>query len=209
MNELFETAYDFVDTKTKKSKEMSKLAKEISIEQNVDISDVKLYKDMIHYKGLGWVNNNPIGQPDPNVRFKDRVSPCFRKIASIIAVAKEFGDMEILEDYFEAMRKLGIEITVRDIPDNSERKAAVEDRMQIMSDLQGVICHNANKLRDMGEKAELDKLCPKNKFKDLSESYYKVKNDIKVEDRLQKQATDNIMHNHGIEEVIKEKSELI
>lgn len=206
MNKLLEEAMPFVENKTKASKEMSNVSKQVREITHFDSEDISLYKDILHYKSLGWTDT-PISKPDPSVQFKDRVSPCFRRLSEIVRVCKAFGDMEILEDYFKAMKDIGIEIIVKEIPDNSQTYNDTKDLMARMDKLQGVICHNANQLRDMGEKAEEELLCPKGKFKELAESKYRLEANPNVAEGLHKIVADNLLHNHGITEVLEEENE--
>lgn len=206
MNKMFEEAMPFVENKTMASKEMSAVSRVVKSITHYDSEDITAYKDMIHYKGLGWVDNNPIGAPNPAVRFKDRVSPCFRRLSEIIRILKEFGDLELINEYREALSKQGIEIVIHDVPDNSLVQNSVKDLMKRMDNLQGVICQNANNLRDMGEDAEKENLCPKTKFKELAESYYKAKHAKDVREGLHKTMAENLLHNNGISEVLVENT---
>lgn len=208
MNKLFEDAMPYVENKTRASKEMSRVAKQVREITHYDLEDISLYKDMLHYKGLGWTDT-PLTKPDPDVRFKDRVSPCFRRLVDLVRVAKEFGDVEILKEYLSAMHDIGIDIIIRDIPDNTKVYNETKDLMEVMNKLQGKICFNANQLRDMGDKAEEEKLCPKTKFKRLAECRYKLEDDENghVKDGLHDVVADNLLHNHGIQEVLEDVNE--
>lgn len=208
MNKLFEDAMPYVENKTKASKEMSRVAKQVREITHYDLEDISLYKDMLHYKGLGWTET-PLTKPDPDVRFKDRISPCFRRLVDLVRVAKEFGDVEILNEYLKAMHDKGIDITIRDIPDNTKIYNETKYLMSEMDKLQGKICHSANILRDMGIQAEEEKLCPKSKFKELAESKYRLTNDEsgRVAEGLHDVVADNLLHNHGIEEVLEDEDE--
>lgn len=208
MNKLFEEAMPYVENKTKASKEMSRVAKQVKEITHYELDDINLYKDMIHYKGLGWTGT-PLTKPDPEVKFKDRVSPCFRRLVDLVRVAKEFGDMDILKDYLNALHDLGIDITIRDIPDNKQIYNETKDLMTQMDRLQGKICHAANELRDMGVQAEEEQLCPKSKFKELAESKYKLADDESghIKDTLHDLVADNLLHNHGIQEVLEDDNE--
>lgn len=207
MNKLFEEALPFVEAKSQASKEMSRVSKHVKDITHYDSEDITTYKDMIHYKSLGWTDT-PITRPDPAVKFKDRVSPCFRRLTELVRIAKAFGDVDILKEYIDACKEVGVEIIIHDIPDNSGIYDETKDLMHQMDKLQGIVCQNANKLRDMGEQAEEETLCPKGKFKELAESYYKRKCEEKdVSDALHKTLTDNLLHNNGIKEVLEENTE--
>ena len=206
MNKLFEEAMPYAENKAQASKEMSSVSKMVKNITHYDSEDITAYKDMIHYKGLGWVDDNPIGAPNPSVRFKDRVSPCFRRLSEIVRILKEFGDLGLITEYLDALKKQGIEVVIHNIPDNHEVKDSVNDLMARMDSLQGVICQNANKLRDMGDVAEAEGLCPKSKFKDLAEVYYKkVYKNKDVAEPLHKTLSENLLHNNGITTVLEEE----
>lgn len=201
MHKLFEDALPYCEEKSKASIQMSQVQKSVKEITHYPSEDITLYKDIIHYKGLGWTETS-ISPPDPTVKFKDRVSPTFRKLAEIIRVCKEFGDMDILKEYFEDMKKLGIIIKVEDIPDNRKVQENVKDLMAQMDALQGTICHNANMLRDMGVEAEEAGLCPKGEFKELAEDNYSIIHGADKSDQLHDKVCKNLLHNHGIGEVL-------
>jgi len=206
MYKVLEEAMEYVEAKANASRDLSSVVKQIKEITHYDSEDIHLYKDVIHYKGLGWTET-PITKPDPTVDFKDRVSPCFRKLSEIVRVCKEFGNIGILNDYIEAMKEVGIDITIRDIPDN---KRVYDDTLNLVNEmdrLQTVICKNANELRDMGEEAEQENFCPKSKFKDLAESKYRLEKNASVEDGLHKLFAENLFHNKGISAILGEEVE--
>lgn len=201
MHKLFEEAMPYCEEKNRAAANMSETAKCVKEITRYPLDDINLYKDIIHYKGLGWTETS-ISQPDPLVKFKDRVSPTFRKLAEIVRVCKEFGDMDILKEYIDDMKAIGIEIIVHDIPFMKDVQENVKGYMEQMDALQGTICHNANMLRDMGIRAEEEGICPKSEFKDLAEDNYMIRHGVDKSEKLHDRVCTNLLHNKGIMDVL-------
>ena len=83
----------------------------ISKETKVDKMHIYKYKDMRYYYGRGWTESS-ISKPDPDEKFKDRVSPCFRRLVEIVEILREVGDLKLLEKYLADVAGKGIHIQI-------------------------------------------------------------------------------------------------
>lgn len=206
-------AQPLVEGKVQKIKSQSEIAESASDEFKISKVAIWKYKDYSYYKGRGWTTS-PIAKPDSDEKFKDKISPCFRRLLDIVNTCKTCGDLTILDDYLEAMEKVGITITINPAGLNQINQEDFQSRIEGMKDLQKGICENADALRDMGPAAEEDKLCKSTRFKKLAEEYYKLSSNCseikkqKIRDDMKDEVIGNLLNNRGVETVIGERQAL-
>lgn len=184
-------------------KDQSNIAEGLSDQLHISKVAVWKYKDYKYYKGRGWTKSS-ISKPDPDEKFKDRVSPCFRKLLDIVKTCKHVGDLSILREYITDMAKEGIHITID--PDNLNfvDQSTFQEGIDDMCDIQANICATADAVRDMGPEAENINLCKSTRFKRLAEEYYKLNSNRsdekkeKTRDNLKDEYAANLLNNKGI-----------
>ena len=203
MNRTLIDAQTFIGRKNVAHADQKEVCKHLSKSTSIPMPDLYKYKDMVYYKGRGWANNNSIEPPVQGEDFKDRVSPCFRRLYEIVSILKSVNDLELLDKYLSDMRAVGIDIRID--PDGVNvgiDKETVSEGVKSMCDLQKIICENADTVRDMGESAEEEGLCPKGRFKGLAEDYYKIQQGKDLEDKLHDVIANNLSHNHGVQVIL-------
>jgi hypothetical protein len=180
-----EESNDIFERKRDASKQMNLVAKETAKAQGIEKSILKRCSDYLHYRGMGFLNNDPL-EKDPEEKFPDRVSPTFRKLKEIIEDLTAVGHLDFLDLYLDAMRKHGIDIKIDmgevRVKDIDETWQAIEN----MSGFQGTICELADQLND--EKAPIAEeinFTPKNEFKKVLNFYNKKTSGKDVDDSYQ------------------------
>lgn len=209
-------AQDLCDKKAKSWKAQREICVATAKQVKIDKMHLYKYKDMKYYYGRGWTET-AISKPDSTEKFKDRVSPCFRRLLEIVNILREVGDHYLLQEYLSALEDEGIEINidwdhVTETPVlMGQSKELVKQAVEDMCKLQRGICESADNIRELGPTAEAEGLCPAGRFKGLAEDYYKmsVKPEAveKVVDRRTKDLSKNLLDNHGIEMLIGKSEE--
>jgi hypothetical protein len=190
-SELLEVSYDILKEKRSNTKQMGMIAGDVAKSQKIEKPVMLRCKDYSYYRGRGWLIGNPL-ELDPQEKFKDRVSPTFKKLLQIIDDLYAIGQEHMLDAYFDAMKANGVEINVtgktQRVNDKDETWAAIEN----MSGFQVNICNLADELNfGATEVAENIDFCPKKEFKGVL-SLYEKKTDEKdsVDDTYQNKVTE-------------------
>jgi hypothetical protein len=172
-SKLMEEAHEIFLEKKEASKQMNLVAKETAKAQGIEKPILVRCKDYLHYRGMGWMNNDPL-EKDPEEKFPDRVSPTFRKLVQIVEDLTAVGRLDFLDLYLDALRKKGIDIKIDigdpRVKDIDETWQAIEN----MSGFQTTICQLADEINDeKAPQAEEINLVPENEFKKLLGFYAK------------------------------------
>jgi len=192
-------------------KDQSAKAEDIATEHHLSKSAIWKYKDYTYYKGMGWTETS-VSKPDPDEKFKDRVSPTFRKLLDIVNTCKACGDLDILKEYLTDMEAAGVKIIIDDSNVNNIDQESFQKGIKVMCDIQHDICETADVIADIGPQAEKTGLCKANRFKGLAEDYYKLNSPrseekkIRITERLHSEVARNLLNNRGIDIVTGEKS---
>ena len=206
MNELILETQSNVERQEEAIKEKQRLVKEVAHHYHIDRDVIYAYADYLHYSGNAWEEGNPLKLVSGE-HVKDKISPTFIKLLNIINVLRDVSDLEFLRPYLTALREHGIDIKI--VPhDSLSDKTFLEDNMALIEEQQCIICEESHFLKYKGEEAEENQFSTKNKFKELTESYYKINNGIKSEkviNKLTKDMFKNHINNNGISEIIGEQ----
>ena len=203
-------AQAIIDEKEDYIKQQSSKADDISQEHHLSKVAVWKYKDYSYYKGRGWTKSS-ITKPDPDEKFKDRVSPCFRKLLDIVNTCKHVGDLSILDDYLHDMEAAGIRITIDTSDVNNVDQESFQQGISEMCKLQKGVCESADAIRDIGPEAEKANLCKSARFKKLAEQYHKLSSccgeDKKenVRDEMKDEIVANLLNNRGISTILGDR----
>jgi hypothetical protein len=203
-SKLMEESHELFERKRDASKQMNMVGKETAKAQGIEKPILIRCKDYLHYRGLGWTNNDPL-EKDPEEKFPDRVSPPFRKLLQIIDDLAIVGHLDFLDIYLDAMRKHGIDIKISNkdvrVNDIDETWQAIEN----MSQFQGVICELADEINDeKAPVAEQINLVPENEFKKLLSFYDKKVKEKDLDDQYQNIVTHLEMTEAGYNKVYDE-----
>lgn len=178
---------------------------------NITKSLVLRIKDYLYYRGRGWASSvDPIkraikDEEHPQEKFPDRVSPCFRRLVTIITDMRKANMLDELNVYLDALKAYGITITV----DNSHephisdvQRVGLKAAIETMSLYQRIICETADELKDeLGEAAESIKFSPKNKFKELVSLTYRKNNGKEVDDKIHDKIYATELYENGLTSV--------
>jgi hypothetical protein len=163
-SQLLEDSHELYLQKAAANKQKNMVAKETAKAQGIESSVMKRASDYLHYRGMGWMNGDPL-EKDPEEKFPDRVAPTFRKLVQMIDDLDSIGRLDFLDVYLDAIRKHGIDIKIDThgprVQDIDETWQAVEN----MSSFQATICKLADEIND--EKAPLSEeinFTPENEF---------------------------------------------
>lgn len=210
MLELLAESEGLVKTKKDSLEQMREIFESLSDETHASMDIFWKYKDIKYYYGRGW-GETSISKPLPDEKFKDRTSPCFRKLAEIVRVCCAVGNLEILDQYLKDMRDIGIDIQIDPGKVNAHaKKDIIEAGIESACELQATICQAADELRDMGEEAENKRLCKDTRFKRLAEEHYKLKygkdtGKEKTREKMHSEIAVNLLNNRGAEITLGEK----
>lgn len=192
---------DFADKKMY-NKNMSSKIKEAASSSKIEPIVLRRCKDYLHYRKLGWVGG-PL-ELNPKEKFKDRISPTFIKLLTIIDDLMSLGKEELLDVYVDALAAQGIKIDYSGhVPTNP---AASPDEaweaVEYGSQMQGYICTLADKIRDEDAvAAEELGFGPKNEYTKLIQLLDRKKNGNDIDDATQDKLTKLILAQKSYEEV--------
>lgn len=148
-------------------------------------------KDFQYYKGLGWLDDNPLLR-DSEVKFKDRVAPCFIKLLKIVQLCRQMDCLDFLKEYLDALEEYGISIKIEPSHSSIDKfsDTTIEEIQKVVDEMkikQKEICRLADILRDEKSlKSEMLDFVPKKDFRGVvGTKYEKVIHKLKVE-KLQK-----------------------
>lgn len=211
MSDLKETAYDVVEDsvgtyidKKRYNKEMSNVLRDAAKETGVDAATLRRVKDYVHYKKMGWIDNNPF-ELDPKEKFKDRVSPIFIKLLTLLQDVTALGMEDILDEYLSKMEACGVRITFADVvpPAMATDTDRAREAVYTASDYQGKICVLADKIRDEDSaRAEELGFGPKKEYVKLIDLYAQKKDGKDVDDKIQQVQTDLLFAQSSYEQVM-------
>ena len=132
------------------SKDMNQIINNASKLTGLDAKVIRRVKDYHYYHGLGWMGSSL--SLDKEEKFKDRVSPAFIKIKTIIEDCVATHQEELLKDYIDDLSEFGIKIDFSECkPDNiiSEEDAKIVDEaVNDGCDYQKEICQRADTIKD-------------------------------------------------------------
>ena len=111
IEELLDDSLETLADKKRFAKTMNTIIKDCAKKNNVDPKVIKAVKNYKHYKGVNWVNNNPL-EKNKDVKEKDKVSPIFIKLLEVVENLRTIGDKEFLEPYLNAIAEHGIKIDI-------------------------------------------------------------------------------------------------
>lgn len=206
-SELLDESYDVLKEKKTFQKHQNMVASEMAKMQKIEKPIMKRCSDYLHYRGAGWIDNNPVGEKDPEEKFPDRVSPTFRKLKQIIEDCYAVGNPGILDIYLDAMKNIGIEIKIdidkfpQRVSDSAETWAAVEN----MSNIQSSICEKADILNfEHNQISEDINFTPKKDYKTALGFYEKKKDQKDLDDAYQSKVTELEMIETAITQIYDE-----
>ena len=165
-----------LEEKKNYSKDMNQIIHNASKLTGLDAKVIRRVKDYHYYRGLGWMGSSLV--LDKEEKFKDRVSPAFIKIKTIIEDCVATHQEELLKCYIDDLSEFGIKIDFSDCkPDNiiSEEDAKIVDEtVNEGCDYQKEICQRADMIKDKhAPLAESNGFGPESEYTKLIDLLYK------------------------------------
>lgn len=189
--DLLEKSYDALKERKTAQKHMGMIASDVSKLQNVEKSILMRCKDYVLYKGQGW-DINELEKSEAEVKFTDKIAPVFKKFLQIIEDCYAVGKEDLLDDYFDALRSFGVDVTVTDksnmvVSDADE----VDQAITAMGRFQKTINEVNREINDEHTSlAEELSFTPKKDYKSVLGLYEKKKDEKDVDDMYQQKVTD-------------------
>ena len=179
LNTLENTLAESLQTLEEKknySKDMNRIINNASKLTGLDAKVIRRVKDYRYYRGLGWMGSSL--SLDKEEKFKDRVSPAFIKIKTIIEDCVATHQEELLKDYIDDLSEFGIKIDFSECkPDkiiSEEDAKIVDETVNDGCDYQKEICQRADMIKDKhAPLAETNGFGPESEYKKLIELLYK------------------------------------
>lgn len=183
------------------SKAMNELAKDAEKSLNADKATLKKCKDYVYYHGNGWVNGNPLDL-DPEEKFKDRLSPTFKKLRDIVLDLQANGMIDLLNEYIGALEGFGIHITIDDADPIVSDVVETKEVIKSMCGYQKVICENSDIIREEHSQQSEDlNFTPKAKYKEVFGFYSRKMKGKDIDDSVQDKITACEMYETALNEV--------
>ena len=196
IEELLDDSLETLADKKRFAKTMNTIIKDCAKKNNVDPKVIKAVKNYKHYKGVNWVNNNPL-EKNKDVKEKDKVSPIFIKLLEVVENLRAIGDKEFLEPYLNAIAEHGIKIDI----EFADTDKDVEEIMEVIdsaSKLQTNVDTLAEELKEeKSNEAEELNFTPKSSFCNVLGILEKINEGKEVDDTLQSRFTEITMLNNA------------
>lgn len=192
LDSVINSSLETLKEKKSFSYEMNSAFKEAAKSSNLDSAVLRRVKDYKYYKGKGW-DGSPIVL-DKEEKFKDRVSPTFRKLYTIIDDLAQVEQLEVLDEYLDCLRSHGIKIDISGYhPNNSTtNKEATDSAINTGVALQSNICELADEIKENdSEEAEVQGFGPKKEYvKLINLIYQKNEKGKDIGDKCQEKKTE-------------------
>lgn len=189
------------DEKKVAAKAMNELAKDAANSLNADPSTLKKCKDYKYYYGRGWVNENPL-ELDKDEKFKDRISPTFKKLRDIILDLQANGMTDLLKPYIGALEGYGIHITIDEADPIVSDVEEIKEVIESMCGYQQVICENSDIIKEEhSPKSEELNFTPASKYKEVFGLYSRKMKGKDIDDSIQDKVTFCEMYETALNEV--------
>jgi hypothetical protein len=211
--ELLEKACRTEDLKKNNYDSMANCAENVASAINVTKQEVIRFKDYMYYMTNCWKDGDPLNLAPG--KYPDRVSKAFIKILQIIDDCNNLCNLDILDPYFEALKRRGITIIVDKSNKAGDKYQAYKDivinNVKEMCEYQCNICNLSDSVKiDMAEEARQKSICAKDKFVPIVRLYNRYKhndrngkNNEKVIDKFVNMHLDASMTGNCSQELIK------
>lgn len=208
--ELMKTALATHEIKETATRDMHDIAADTAkniADHRITKQTVLRIKDYMFYRGRGWANETdpikrePKGEDRSIEKFPDRVSPCFRRLATIVTDLRSADMLDTLDVYLEALKEYGITISIDEetFGLNDNQREGLKSAIDTLSTYQATICNAADELKDeLGEIAETINFSPKNKFKELVSFNFRKLNGKDVDDKLHDKILATELYENGL-----------
>jgi len=168
-------------------KNLNAVAKETSESTGVDKGVLKRIADCEYYRGVGWVNGDPLGKSEEKVAKPDKISAILIRLHELIEDYRTAGLLDDLDVYFKAAEACGFRIEVAaghpDVDTDS-----VHDAIVNMKGFKKVVVEAVDEIKEvLGPEAEGNNFCPKNKLSEILGLYDKRDAGKDVNDKIQDQ----------------------
>lgn len=187
VEEIIQSSLDTLTDKKQVSKDMHHVFKDASEKTKIPPEVLRRVKDYNYYFGRGWQAGNPLDL-DKEEKFKDKVSPVFIKLLTIVDDLYKVCHVELLDEYFDAMNQLGIHIDVSDYrPEYVTYDSTIsDDAVAAGVNLQSSICQLADQIKDEDSiNAEQKGFGPKREYIKLINLAYSKRKGKDIEDKCQ------------------------
>ena len=199
--------------KNETSKQMNAVMAGAAKSYNLTKKDMRVLKDIVHYKGMGWGSScleiAPKEKGAPK-RYTDRVTPTFKKLVGLIETCRDAGRLDLLSEYLEACVGHGISIQI-DTDNHQPKCDDVENLKKTLGELdkmQCVVCQKNDYItQDLAEQSETLSFAPKGKYKSVVELATKIKQGHNVDEKIEALLTKNNMHNAALETIVEESDQ--
>ena len=196
IEELLDDSLETLADKKKFTKTMNTIIKDCAKKNDVDPKVIKAVKNYKHYKGVNWVNNNPL-EKDKDKKEKDKVAPIFIKLLEVVENLRAIGDKEFLEPYLNAIAEKGIRIEI-DFEDTNKNVEEIMEVIESASKLQTNVDVLAEELKEeKSSEAEELNFTPKSSFCNVLGILEKINEGKEVNDVLQNRFTEITMMNNA------------
>ena len=198
IEDLLDDSLETLADKKRFAKTMNTIIKDCAKANGIEPKILKAVKDYHHYKGVNWVNGNPLSK-DSNKKEKDKVSQVFIKLVEIIDNLKALGDCEFLKPYVDALAEHGIKLDCGfEDSDSTVNTADIMVVIESASKLQTNVDTLSDELKE-SKSAESEELnfTPKGSFVSVLGIVERIKNGKDVDDTIQNNFTELTMMNNA------------
>lgn len=208
LSNIIDRSYDTYLKKQEVTKELSSVLKETATEYEVEPDVLRLVKDVKHYKGNGWINDNPL-ELDKEEKHKDKLSPTFKKLLTVCQALGTVNKLDLLDEYLKALSENGINITF-----DTDKLCTVNNNYEPiyesiceMDNLQTQICDYQTQIKDKDSlDAEEQNFGPAKEYTKLISFYAKAKKDkSKVDDTYQEISKEILLKQKSYDDIYNDR----
>lgn len=168
LQEIISSSLSTIEDKREVSHAMSQALSSVAKGSDIDSAVLRRVKDYSYYKGMAWLGT-PL-ELDKDEKFKDRLTPTFKKLLTIVDDLAQVGKLSLLDEYLDALKTYGIAIDLsKFVPQAKATDLASCDAVISSSmAMQKEICEMSDQIRETdAEAAEAAGFGPKSEYNKL------------------------------------------
>lgn len=196
IEDLLADSLETLADKKKFAKTMNTIIKDYSKKLEIDPKIIKSVKNYHHYKGVNWVDRNPL-EKNKDIKEKDKIAPIFIKLKEVVDNLRDIGDTEFLNEYIDALDSCGIHISI-DWDSSKEMDNELKEILEVTSKLQTNVDTLSTELKETKSKEAEDlNFTPKSSFCNVLGILDKINDGKDVDDKIQNEFTSIVMLNNA------------
>lgn len=181
---LLEESQTLLEENKQTNKTINGIIKDAVAAYGVQKDELKRCKDYYYYKGKGWLNSSNPLMLDKDAKVKDKMTPVFAKLRDFFVDLQDIGHPEWAQEYIDALKEDGINITLTERPPVVSSPDEVEEAVKSLIAYQEIVLENKDTIKEEhAEQSEVLMLSTKAQYPKVAAFYNKISDPKRDQDR--------------------------